>query len=174
MNVKLTISEVAILNAMRTNEYNDAIEGATWSFTAIDNSGISAKKARGTISSLVKKGLVTVTQADQKNPEDEEMIAFTAAGRELFTNADGEECNWGGPRLLKVTEAPKAKKVAEATEIAVFAFTGMDLGNFPIVSKTAKITVVLTKKGELSFDTKTGAQLDAAKPKFANRIGGTK
>ena len=66
------------------------------------------------------------------------------------------------------------KKAKKAKKAAVYAFTGMDLGMFEIVSKTAKITVVATKKGNLSFNTKTGEQLDAAKPKFANHIGGTK
>lgn len=105
--MNLTVMEVKIINAMRNNEYNDAIKdnGAcgAWSFAAIDNSGIPANQARGVISSLVKKGLVDITPAD-KSSHSPEVISFTQAGVRLFDNADGEECGWGGPRLLKETE----------------------------------------------------------------------
>lgn len=105
--MKLTPMEIKILNAMRNNEYNDALEenGAcgTWSFTAIYNSGIEAKKARGVISSLIKKGLVGVTTQNHVK-DDPETIWFTKEGVKLFDNADGEECSWGGPKLLKEIE----------------------------------------------------------------------
>jgi predicted transcriptional regulator len=105
--MKLTAMEIKILNAMRNNEYNDALEenGAcgTWSFTAIYNSGIAAKKARGVISSLVKKGLVGVTTQNHVK-DDPETIWFTKEGVKLFDNADGEECSWGGPKLLKESD----------------------------------------------------------------------
>lgn len=100
--MKLTVMEIKVLNAMRQNEYNDALQDypcGTWSFTAIDNSGIKPKIARGVISSLVKKGLVSVTP--QSGPEDPEVIGFTKEGVKLFDNADGNECTWEGPKLLK-------------------------------------------------------------------------
>jgi hypothetical protein len=115
--IKLTAMEIKLVNAMRDNEYNDAIEGATWTFTAIDNSGIPAKQARGVISSLVQKGLVTA-EVGNKNIGDEDNIAFTNAGVALFDNADGEECQWGGPRLLKEIEmGEKEVKVTAPTKI---------------------------------------------------------
>lgn len=100
----LTSKEIKILNAMRNNEYSDALESSTWSFTAIENSGIEAKKARGVISSLVKKGLIVATGS-----KEEEALSFTDLGKELFTEANGESCQWGGPKLLE--EKPEAKKV---------------------------------------------------------------
>lgn len=105
----LTPNEIKILNAMRNNEYSDALEFSTWSFTAIENSGIEAKRARGVISSLVKKGLVVATGS-----KEEEALSFTDLGKELFTEANGESCQWGGPKLLE--EKPEVVKTKKATK----------------------------------------------------------
>lgn len=72
-------------------------------------------------------------------------------------------------------EIAKAKRASKKpTDIEIFAFTGMSLGTFPIVSESKNVTIVQTKKGELSFNTKTGAQLDAKNPKFGNKLNGGK
>ena len=179
----LTIKEIQILNGMRTNEYNDAFENATWSFTAIDNSGMSAKIARGVISSLVKKELVIVSPAYDGEPE---MIGYTEEGKNLFTNADGLTCPWGGPKLLKVKTRknavpafkatgkpgkPNTKKVTVVTsEVNVVAFTGMVIGKFIVIACTTTTLTVQTKKSTLTFDIATGLQIGAKNPKFANRI----
>lgn len=57
------------------------------------------------MSSLIKKDLVSVN-IDKGHPggPDESTVWFTDAGKALFDNADGEECRWGGKRLLKVEE----------------------------------------------------------------------
>lgn len=116
--MNLTEKEIKILNGMRENEYGDALANVggeydfenycgTWTFTAIENSGLDAKTARGVISSLVKKGLVianTVTSYQRTRYNDEDTIEFTKTGAELFINADGENCSWGGPKLLKEKE----------------------------------------------------------------------
>jgi hypothetical protein len=102
--MKLTVMEIKILNAMRNNEYNDALDSfplGTWSFTAIDNSGIKPNIARGVISSLVKKGLVYVHEGGKDKNAEPEVIGFEQAGVDLFKDADGEECQWEGPKLLK-------------------------------------------------------------------------
>lgn len=109
----LTSKEIKILNAMRNNEYSDALEFSTWSFTAIENSGIEAKKARGVISSLVKKGLIVATGS-----KDEEALSFTDLGKELFTEANGESCQWGGPKLLEEKPEAKTKKATKKKEEA--------------------------------------------------------
>lgn len=93
LNMNLTAMEIKILNAMRKNEFDDGLDvDCVWVFSVIENSGIEGTKARGVISSLVKKGLVFA---------DGEVIGYTEEGRKVFDNADGEECNWGGPKLLK-------------------------------------------------------------------------
>ena len=96
--IKLTDMEIRILNAMRNNEFEDCIDAeATWTFAVIDNSGINPKQARGVISSLIKKDLVWCIS----NGKSDDCIGFTNKGKELFDNADGNECCWGGPKLLK-------------------------------------------------------------------------
>ena len=119
----LTAKEIKILNAMRNNEYQDALtEGCTWTFTTIDNSGIEPNRARGVISSLVKKALVEV---DGDSFQEESTISFTKIGASLFNSriSEGKECQWGGRKLLiekeetkKETKKEEAKK-EEASEV---------------------------------------------------------
>jgi hypothetical protein len=119
--IKLTYNETLFLNAMRNNEYNDALEegniGGTWTFTAIENAGFKTKRtASGVIASLVKKGLVKCTQisSDSRAHGDEDTIWFTKEGEKLFDNADGEDCTWGGPKLLKIVKPrPKQSTIEE-------------------------------------------------------------
>ncbi len=213
--MKLTNMEKMVLNAMRDNDYNDALQdGGTWLFCATEYSGLDTKQARGALSSLVKKELVEVNIERISN---ESTVGFTEAGEKVFENADGEECSWGGPRLLKVEEEVEEVKeekemknlnemtlkelreyakargikgysrisktdlieMIKATEevveekvetVILKAFTGMLIGEFKVVAEDAEVIVIETKKGELSFDKKTGIQLNPNNPKFANRI----
>lgn len=56
-------------------------------------------------------------------------------------------------------------------EVVMRAFTGMLIGVFKIVKKTKTYISVETARGQsLKFDKKTGIQMDAKNPKFANRI----
>ena len=56
-------------------------------------------------------------------------------------------------------------------EVVMRAFTGMLIGVFKIVKRTKTYIAVETSKGQpLKFDKKTGIQMDAKNPKFANRI----
>ena len=55
--------------------------------------------------------------------------------------------------------------------IKVVAFTGMPIGNLPIIADTpTSITVITKKQLKLEFDKATGTQINATKPHFANRI----
>lgn len=216
--MKLTNMEKMVLNALRNNPYNDCYQDDyTWAFCTTEYSGLDTKQARGAFSSVIKKGLVGFQE-----DEEEDIAWLTDEGKALFDNADGEECSWGGPRLLKVEEVEEVKeekemknlnemtlkelreyakargikgysriskadliemikateetkeveeKVEEKVETVVMkAFTGMLIGEFKVVAETAKAITVETKKGELSFDKKTGIQLNPNNPKFANRI----
>lgn len=60
--------------------------------------------------------------------------------------------------------------VMKDNEVLLMAFTGMIIGAFPVVESNSKTVVVKTNKGNLKFDAKTGIQIDANNPKFANRI----
>lgn len=206
--MKLTNMEKMVLNAMRENDYNDCYqENGTWAFCATEYSGLDTKQARGAFSSVIKKGLVGFQE-----DEEEDIAWLTDEGKALFENADGEECSWGGPRLLKVEEEVEEVKeekemknlkelraeakargikgysrmskadlieMIKATEevveekvetVVMKAFTGMLIGEFKVVAEDAEVIVIETKKGELSFDKKTGIQLNPNNPKFANRI----
>ena len=70
--MNLTQNEMAILKASRNNEFGDAFDGETpWVFAVIAVSGLSPEIARGTISSLVQKGIVIVEDYEGKgNPDD--------------------------------------------------------------------------------------------------------
>ena len=214
--MKLTRMEKMVLNALRNNDYNDCYQDDyTWAFCATEYSGLETKQARGAFSSLIKKGLVGFQE-----DEDEDIAWLTDEGKALFDNADGEECSWGGPRLLKVeeeveevkeekemknlnemtvkelraeakargikgysriskddliemikaTEEVVEEKVEKVETVVMRAFTGMLIGEFKVVAEDAEVIVIETKKGELSFDKKTGIQLNPNNPKFANRI----
>lgn len=113
----LTNNEKLVLNALRTNEYGDSIEaGHIWSFSVIDNSWLDGKVARGVISSLVKKDLVEVVEAEGKDCP--EAIALTDLGIKIFDLADGDENKeWGGPNLFKVEIPKKVEKEEVKKEV---------------------------------------------------------
>lgn len=110
--MKLTKMEKMVLNATRTNEYNDCYEdNSTWAFAVVENSGMSAKKARGVISSLIKKNLIWFQE-----DEEEDMIGLTEEGKKLFETADGEECSWSSARLLKIEDEVEEKEEKKEEE----------------------------------------------------------
>ena len=69
--------------------------------------------------------------------------------------------------MIKATEEVVEEKVET---VVMKAFTGMLIGEFKVVAETSEAITVETKKGELSFDKKTGIQLNPNNTKFANRI----
>ena len=75
----LTDNEIKVLIASRNNEYDDCIDGGTWSFTVCDNSGLSSKVYRGVVSSLIKKGYARVS-----GERNDEVFALTDEGKNLF------------------------------------------------------------------------------------------
>lgn len=177
--MKLTPNEIKVLNAMRNNEYQDALQdGGTWTFTAVDNSGLTEKVARGVLSSLVKKGLVTV-YGDYNSTDDTGSVNYTMQGKQLFDTADGIECPWGGAKLLKEVEEVKAPvgknpkgryNVGKEVEVVMYTFTGMKIqGTFKTAKAEDGTYTITTKKGQLTFDG-FGKQVNAKNPKFANKI----
>lgn len=53
----------------------------------------------------------------------------------------------------------------------VFAFSGMPIGELEVIAETnTQIQLVTTKGLVLKFDRKTGLQLNAKNPKYANRV----
>ena len=44
--------------------------------------------------------LKNVTTAAERKQGDDNTMEFTEKGEELFKNATGNECSWGGPKLI--------------------------------------------------------------------------
>ena len=147
--MKLTRMEKMVLNAMRENDYADTLqEHCNWAFVATDYCDLSNKQARGALSSLIQKGLVEVYHDDH----DEDSISFTTAGEEIWKNADGEECSWGGPRLLRVeddTENEKEEKKMTVKEMRVEA-KELGIKGYSRMSKEDLQAAIESKKSSAS------------------------
>ena len=79
--MRTTKMENQIMLAMTTNEYTDGSEASwgQWTWAVIDESGIHPKQARGVLSSLIQKGLVTEERFAR--PPDEYSLHFTDTGK---------------------------------------------------------------------------------------------
>jgi hypothetical protein len=83
--VTITEKERALLEGIRDSQYHDGqdpIEHATWTWDALDNSGLNPESRGGVASSLEKKGLAWFDQATTKaiGSGDDDTCAITAAG----------------------------------------------------------------------------------------------
>ena len=89
--MKITEMEKAILTGIRNDDYTDNEDStySTWVFSAIIESKIEPKRARGVISSLVKKGLVEI--AGMSTNFDDTTIEITNAGK-LFCTENNIVC----------------------------------------------------------------------------------
>lgn len=76
----LTDNEKAIIAAIPKSEYANTDDySSTFTFSAIEHSGLDAKVARGALASLVKKGMVEVSDPDW-GAQGETTIFLTYAG----------------------------------------------------------------------------------------------
>ena len=80
--VTLTEMEGRMMQAMRTNEYADCYseECSTWTAAVITESRIPEVQARGVLSSLVQKGMLSVDTYEVGVT----VVALTDAGRAYF------------------------------------------------------------------------------------------
>lgn len=81
--MRTTPMEDKIMLAMTTNEYTDGTEDSwgQWTFAVIDESGINPKQARGVISSLIQKGLIS--EQDYGSKYEDKVLHFTDNGRRV-------------------------------------------------------------------------------------------
>lgn len=79
---KLTTNELAVLRAIDSSEYGDALCDQIWSFSIADNSDLPQRSIPGIVSSLAKKGL-TVSGASG----GEDTVAMTLFGATTYINA---------------------------------------------------------------------------------------
>ena len=80
----LTELEVLVLKAARRTDYGDCLEYPQWSFAVCDASGLNEKVYRGVVSSLVKKGIVMISDDEGKGLYMDMTFEFTEKGTLLF------------------------------------------------------------------------------------------
>jgi hypothetical protein len=83
--VTITEKERALLEGIRDSQYHDGrdpVDNPTWTWDALDNSGLNPESRGGVASSLEKKGLAWFDQATTKaiGSGDDDSCAITAAG----------------------------------------------------------------------------------------------
>ena len=66
----------------------------------------------------------------------------------------------------------KLEKIKKGDVVTLLGFTGMNIGNFPVVKATKTELTIETKKGLLTFSRKTGKQLGLPeeKERYANKL----
>lgn len=114
-------------------------------------------------------------QEDEEERPDQKMVPMPGT-----EDPDWGEKHWGGesPKKPKPKTKPKQslkprREVGEIgeDEVIVRAFTGMLIGVFKIHKQTkTTLTVKKADGSELKFDKKTGKQIGAKNPRFANAI----
>lgn len=85
----LTELEIQVLEGCRRTDYGDCLECGQWSFAVCDAARLDPKVYRGVVSSLIKKGLVSVRDEEPGNnkfdPYRETMVFdLTDEGKKLF------------------------------------------------------------------------------------------
>jgi len=80
----LTELEIKVLQAARKTNFGDCLEGGQWSFAVCDAAKLDEKIYRGVVASLVKKGLVVISDDEGKGKFSDMVFDYTDAGKELF------------------------------------------------------------------------------------------
>lgn len=84
----LTELEVKVMEAARRTDYGDCLEYGQWSFSVCDAAGLDPKVYRGVVSSLIKKGLVSIWDEEPNYKLDPcratVVFDYTDRGRSLF------------------------------------------------------------------------------------------
>ena len=101
--MNITQNEFALLRAIDDSEFGETLTDGTWSFSIADNSSLKPTSVGGIVTSLKRKGLVSVGGSGT----DDAHVAMTLRGAELYTNM----CAMGG---LKVN-----KRISWDVEVAV-------------------------------------------------------
>lgn len=85
----LTELEIKLLNASRVSDYEDAYYEPTWLFDVVSKSGLTEKVARGVMSSLVKKGLASISDWEGHGKYSDSVFLLTDVGKMVF-ETDGD------------------------------------------------------------------------------------
>ena len=83
MKTQFTENERAILIGSRDNEFDDALEGGCpWVFAVIATSELDPTVARGSLSSLVQKGVIEISDYEGRGDPDDQVLSYTPVGLE--------------------------------------------------------------------------------------------
>lgn len=87
--INLTEMERKLIIACVENQFNcgtadDVRSAGTWTWNAIEESGLNPKQARGVIASLIKKGLATEYDNEGRGRADDFCLNLTKAGIEAY------------------------------------------------------------------------------------------
>jgi hypothetical protein len=89
--MKLTEKELAVMKAIDASEYGDYLDDEIWTFSLeynVPKGGPKGKEISGVCSSLKKKGLVRLS-----NTDDRDTIYMTDEGIKAYTSAVGGKTN---------------------------------------------------------------------------------
>lgn len=81
----LTNNEFSVLHAIDTSEYGEYLQDDVWTWSAADYAEPAGKAFSGTVSSLVKKGLVTSIEDGEDSS-----IGMTDSGVDAYLKAAAE------------------------------------------------------------------------------------
>lgn len=163
---KLTILETEVMNAIvENNFYENGFNSVLWSDVLVEESGMDAKKMRGSMASMSKKGLLVIA-----GTKEDKTVSLTEEGIEALksirTDLDAE----GYKVTAKPVEVKKEKKAKKTLVVQMSTFTGMDLGMYQVQSENETEFVVNLKNGQAIFSKATLKQTNGKNPKFANKI----
>jgi hypothetical protein len=94
--MKITVSELKVLEALDASEYGDVLTDPVWTFSVTEECGIASASVAGVVSSLVKKGLVWAGGTSR-----DATLQMTEAGAAAYLDATGGTSRKTRPRAAK-------------------------------------------------------------------------
>jgi predicted transcriptional regulator len=79
--INLTVNEKVIMDACLNTDYGSALNEGIWSFAVANAAKMNTKEYRGTVSSLVKKGLVKIYDYEEKGRFEDMVFCLTEKGK---------------------------------------------------------------------------------------------
>lgn len=113
----------------------------------------------------------TTKNKEEKDMKETKTTKKNAVTKEAKETKEKVEKAKKTTKAEEVTPKKSKKNSKKSNKVALFAFTGMYIGEFDIVDEGENIIIYTESKGELVFDGKTGKEITSkAKARYANRI----
>lgn len=84
--MELTNLEILVLNASQKTDFGDCAEKLVWNFAVQDASKLDSKIYRGVVSSLIKKGLVSIYDYENKGKYEDMIFQLTEEGKKILSD----------------------------------------------------------------------------------------